>query len=284
MVLRPRGPFLPWGEGFLQRQKFGAAQKVLAFRARCPLRVRFPPGAGVSAQTQSFIVGLDQPCAHSAQRESALIRLDLHVSSPVHVGEYADAEGDCDLVMRVSRAFTGSPALPGQRLGSLGQHPVPCWSGLCSPLGCPWWVLRTYCFRSAANLPHLPFLLGLALTHTAGSAYSPQPPSSLLGTGVGGRVVLSVSRTPVLPQQDTSWPGSESPAFFPGVGPAESELCGGRECACLVTIVSPGPGVCWGLRRRLKGGVKVLSRCRKEMSRSFTFKQRKSPFWFTWIH
>lgn len=155
--------------------------------------------------------------------------LELQVSSPVHFGESLDTKWDCNLVMHLSRAFTGSPALSGQRLGFLRQNPVPWWSGLCSPLRCPWWTLVTGCFLSAPILQCLPSLPGLALTHTPGSAYPPQSPLSLLRNGGAGGP-LSVKDTCPF------WPGSESPAFFPRFLPADSELYEGRERSCLVTL------------------------------------------------
>lgn len=39
--------------------------------------------------------------------------------------------------MPLPSAFAGSPALSGQRPGSLGHHLAPRWSVLCSPLSCP---------------------------------------------------------------------------------------------------------------------------------------------------
>lgn len=75
LVPRSGGRFFPWGEGLLRRQKFGAAQKVLAFRAPLPSAVRFPSGAGASdpAQTQGFMTGLDllepvQPSGNQGSR------------------------------------------------------------------------------------------------------------------------------------------------------------------------------------------------------------------------
>lgn len=70
-------------------------------------------------------MALGLPCAHTARREPELIMLEVHVSSPVHFGEYIDTKWDCDLIRPLSRAFAGSPALSRQRPASLGQHLVP---------------------------------------------------------------------------------------------------------------------------------------------------------------
>lgn len=212
----------------------------------CRLHVSVPSGAGVSARPGDC-TALGLPCAHTARREPGLIMLELHVSSPVHFGEYIDTKWDYDLIRPLSGAFAGSPALSGQSPASLGQHLVPWWSGPRSPLSCPQQVPCMYCCLSATTLPGLPSLLGLAVTHTPGSASCPQPRITLLGNGRP----LPASRTPVLPQQHTPWPDSESPAFFSGVLPPESELWEGRECARLATLVSPVPGMWWGLRTRL---------------------------------
>lgn len=98
----------------------------------CRLHVSVPSGAGVSARPGDC-TALGLPCAHTARREPGLIMLELHVSSPVHFGEYIDTKWDYDLIRPLSGAFAGSPALSGQSPASLGQHLV-VWAALTSQL------------------------------------------------------------------------------------------------------------------------------------------------------